>query len=202
MLEDIAKEPYSLIVDESTDISANKQLCVVFRYFSRKLDHIVTSFAGIVSLSAGDSHSIATALFKFLKENKLEVERCIGLATDGCITMCGKNNSVLTKLREVNPKIVYIKCVCHSLQLCASKAMDVLPRNIEYMVSQTYSWFSHSTQRQKKYRDLNATINVGEAPLKILQLSDTRWLAISQCVDRVLSQYEELKLHFQLTKGH
>ncbi|MGH0151419.1 UNVERIFIED_CONTAM: hypothetical protein FKN15_020229 [Acipenser sinensis] len=31
MLEDIAKEPYSLIVDESTDISANKQLCVVFR---------------------------------------------------------------------------------------------------------------------------------------------------------------------------
>ncbi|MGH0185287.1 UNVERIFIED_CONTAM: hypothetical protein FKN15_017618 [Acipenser sinensis] len=68
------------------------------------------------------------------------------------------------------------------------------------MVSQTYSWFSHSTQRQKKYRDLYATINAGEAPLKILQLSDTRWLAISQCVDRVLSQYEELKLHFQLTK--
>ncbi|MGH0119670.1 UNVERIFIED_CONTAM: hypothetical protein FKN15_044489 [Acipenser sinensis] len=78
--------------------------------------------------------------------------------------------------------------------------MDVLHRNIEYMVSQTYSWFSHSTLHQNKYRNLYATINVGEAPLKILQLSDTRWLTISQCVDQVLSQYEELKLHSQLTK--
>ncbi|MGH0133440.1 UNVERIFIED_CONTAM: hypothetical protein FKN15_077355 [Acipenser sinensis] len=66
--------------------------------------------------------------------------------------------------------------------------------------STVYSTMSNSTQRQKKYCDLYATINVGEAPLKILQLSDTRWLAISQCVDRVLPLFKELKLHFQLTK--
>ncbi|KAL1250587.1 hypothetical protein QQF64_018383 [Cirrhinus molitorella] len=90
--------------------------------------------------------------------------------------------------------------MCHSLQLCASKAVSVLPRNVEYMVSQTYSWFSNVTQRLQKYAELYKTINVGENPLKILQLSDTRWLAISECINRILSQHEELKLHFQLTK--
>lgn len=34
----------------------------------------------------------------------------------------------------------------------------------------------------------------------ILQLSDTRWLAISECINRILAQYVELKLHFQLRK--
>ncbi|CAL9682940.1 unnamed protein product [Knipowitschia caucasica] len=68
------------------------------------------------------------------------------------------------------------------------------------MVSQTYNWFSNSTQRLQKYVELYKTINVGETPLKILQLSDTRWLAISECVNRVLTQYVALKLHFQLTK--
>ncbi|MGH0122077.1 UNVERIFIED_CONTAM: hypothetical protein FKN15_010491 [Acipenser sinensis] len=36
MLEDIAIEPYCVIVEESTDISANKQLCVVFRFKNHK----------------------------------------------------------------------------------------------------------------------------------------------------------------------
>ena len=94
--------------------------------------------------------------------------------------------------------IVYIKCICHSIQLCSSYALRVLPRAVEYLVSQTYVWFSHSTIRQIRYKEVYKTINVGEEPLKILKVSDTRWLSIAQCVERILDQYEELKLHFQL----
>ncbi len=200
LLEDVGNGPYSLIVDESTDVTTKKQLCIVIRYYSKKLSRIISTFAGMINIVAGDSLTIANALFKFLDENKLSILNCIGLATDGCNTMCGQHNSVLRKFHDRNPHIVYIKCVCHSLQLSASKAVSVLPRNVEYMVSQTYSWFSNATQRLQKYSELYKTINVGESPLKILQLSDTRWLAISECINRILSQYVELKLHFHLTK--
>ena len=44
------------------------------------------------------------------------------------------------------------------------------------------------------------TSSVGEEPLKILKFSDTCWLSIAPCVQHVLDQYEELKLHFQLVK--
>ncbi|XP_037392558.1 uncharacterized protein LOC119263025 [Pygocentrus nattereri] len=77
---------------------------------------------------------------------------------------------------------------------------SVLPRNVEYMVSQTYSWFSNATKRLQKYAKLYKTINVGENPQKILQLADSRRLAISECVNRILTQFQELKLHFQLAK--
>ncbi|QQP52437.1 Uncharacterized protein FKW44_004593 [Caligus rogercresseyi] len=50
-LADIGEKQYSLVIDESTDVAATKQLCIVVRYFSTKLTKIVSSFLGLVSLS-------------------------------------------------------------------------------------------------------------------------------------------------------
>ncbi|XP_053133533.1 uncharacterized protein LOC128337028 isoform X2 [Hemicordylus capensis] len=82
------------------------------------------------------------------------------------------------------------------------RAIDVLPLNLEYMISQTYLWFSRSTFHQKRYSELYAAINVGENALKMLQVTDTRWLSISPCINRVLSQYDVLRLHFQSVKDN
>ncbi|MGH0170858.1 UNVERIFIED_CONTAM: hypothetical protein FKN15_059488 [Acipenser sinensis] len=166
LLQDIGNILYALIIEESTDIST--YMSVVARYFSKKLECIVSSFAGIIHLSAGEAASITQALIEFLQNNTLSIKQCIGLATDGCNTMCGRNNSVLTKFRQQNPNIVFIKCFCHSIQLCSSKALNALPRNFDCMILQTYAWFSHSTVRQQNYHELYAIINVGEAPLKNL----------------------------------
>ncbi|QQP52717.1 Uncharacterized protein FKW44_004951, partial [Caligus rogercresseyi] len=46
-LADIGEKQYSLVIDESTDVAATKQLCVVVRYFSTKLTKIVSSFLGL-----------------------------------------------------------------------------------------------------------------------------------------------------------
>ncbi|KAK3870853.1 hypothetical protein Pcinc_023964 [Petrolisthes cinctipes] len=51
----------------------------------------------------------------------------------------------------------------------------------------------------QKYAQLYSTINV-EQPLKLQQLSETRWLAIAPCLTKVLQQYNELKLHFEISK--
>lgn len=67
--------------------------------------------------------------------------------------------------------------ICHSLQLAVSSAAkQFLPRNLEYIISETYNWFSRSASRQAKYKDLYNTINDGKNPLKIVQSSQTRWL--------------------------
>ncbi|CAM5089829.1 unnamed protein product [Natator depressus] len=196
LLRDIGNGHYSLIIDESTDVSAQKQLCLIVRYFSNKLKCIVSSFAGIINLTR--SGTITEELLTFLNDNKLNIKRCVGIAADGFNTsLCGNKNSLLKKFYELNPCGVFIKYVSYSLYLCSSKAIDVLPLNIEYMVSRTYLWFSHSTFHQKRYHELYAAISVGENFLKILQLTETRWLSISPCINRVLDQYEALMLHFQ-----
>lgn len=35
-------------------------------------------------------------------------------------------------------------------------------------------------------------------PLKLVSLSDTRWLVICDCIERILARYDSLKLNFQL----
>ena len=44
----------------------------------------MTTFLGIIALESGTAEGIFNALIQFLDTNKLQVEKCIGLATDGC----------------------------------------------------------------------------------------------------------------------
>jgi hypothetical protein len=58
--------------------------------------------------------------------------------------------------------------LCHSLQIAIHKATEEgLPRSVDYLIRELYSWFSHSMKRQSTYKDIFETITNREAPLKI-----------------------------------
>lgn len=83
--------------------------------------------------------------------------------------------------------------------LCASK--ETIPRSVEYLIRETYNWLSVSPKRWEAYKAVYATINCGQKPLQITKVCATRWLSIEPVVTRILSQWEELKLHFELAKA-
>lgn len=94
-----------------------------------------------------------------------------------------------------------VPCVCHSLQLAVSAAAnDGLPRHIDFLVKETYNWFSHLTLRQNEYRTLYKSLNDGHNPLKIIKACGTRWLSIESAINRILEQWDELKLLFQISQ--
>jgi len=41
-------------------------------------------------------------------------------------------------------------------------------------------------------------MNDAQDPVQLVQLSNTRWLSLYKCCERVLGQWDELKLHFDL----
>ena len=135
LLTDLKDQSYSLIIDESTDTGTEKQLCVVVIYCSQLKKCIETTFHGIIALESGTAEGIFNAVVQFLDTNKLQVENYIELAIDGCNVMCGSNNSVITKFQAVCPRVVHIRCICHSIQLCSSYVLKTLPHNIEFMVA-------------------------------------------------------------------
>ena len=102
LLKDIGESRYSLIIDESTDISSVKQLCAVIRYFSTSLKKIVSTYLGLIDLQAENAVAIASTLTTFLESVGIDFMRCVGLGTDGCSVMVGNNNSVYTHLRGKN----------------------------------------------------------------------------------------------------
>ncbi|KNC34559.1 hypothetical protein FF38_13862 [Lucilia cuprina] len=59
------------------------------------------------------------------------------------------SRGVIANLKEKNNNIVLVPCVCLSIQLSVSSASKTLPEEIEYLVAETYNWFSKSTIRLK-----------------------------------------------------
>nr|XP_054591608.1 uncharacterized protein LOC129155892 [Nothobranchius furzeri] len=201
LVADIGSNKYSLLLDESTDVSVSKYLGIVVRYFSEGKGHVVDTFLGLLELEGGDAKSIAKAVLSFLHQSGLEKENLLGIGTDNASVMTGIYNGVHKILKEEIKHLVLIRCVCHSLQLAVSSASKTtLPRSVEFLVRETYNWFSISPKRKEAYRTVYETINCGERPLAITRVCATRWLSIEPAVSRLLSQWEELKLHFSLTK--
>lgn len=119
--------------------------------------------------------------------------------------MVGINNGVFKLLKEEFglDNLILIRCICHSLQLAISAATkETIPRNIEFMLKETHNWFSCSSKRQLQYSKLFQAINGGKTPLKIPQLSATRWISIEPVVKKILDQWVELHLHFSIVRRY
>jgi len=187
LLSDIGDRKYSLLLDESNDVSVNKLLGIVIIYYSYKQGKIIASFLALTKLETCNAEGIVNALKKTLEKMRLDLKNLLAIGTDNASVMIGINNGVYATLKAEVPSLILIRCLCHSLQLAVSHAMtDTLPRNLEFLIHETYNWFSKSSMRQIKYTQLYETMNCGKRPLQILQVSNTRWLSIEAAVDRTL----------------
>ncbi|RXM28392.1 hypothetical protein EOD39_9831 [Acipenser ruthenus] len=88
-----------------------------------------------------------------------------------------------------------------SLILAVSRAYEQsLPKFLDFIVKETYNWFSQSAGRQITYKKLFAAINDGEEPQKILRACATRWISVEPAVRRILQQWLELKTLFAVAR--
>lgn len=175
-------------------------MAVVARFFSLKSSKFNTAFLGTIPVYDASSSGLFSHLKSFLSSNDLDLDNCVGVGTDGASVMCGKHNSLFTKMKEVNPRLVLVKCVCHSLHLACNEAVDVLPTHMDYLVRETFNWFAHSPKRQQMYKAIYEAINSGEVPRKLVGISATRWLSIASALKIIVDQWLELKTHFDVAR--
>ena len=134
----------------------------------------------------------------FFKAINIDLGNCIAMGTNGAANLCGRHHSLYALMKKDFPNLTLVKCLCHSLHLACSHASEELPSTVEYLLRETFCWFSRSSLRQQSYMDMYKLISNGQQPLHLIPLSATRWLARSRCVKRILDQWESLKLHFQI----
>lgn len=188
LLEDIGNFPFSIIVDESTDHSTQKVLCIMLRFFSLQKRQMVTTFYRLIKLVESDAKAIHSHIKSQLETDGLKIENLVGIGVDGASVMVGKYNSLNALFKQELNDLIVIKCVSHSLHLCAEKAAETLPRQLEFLVREAHNWFSYSPKCLEHYRDLYNTINNSRNPKKIQGLSGTRWLARYEAINTILQQ--------------
>ncbi|XP_026805976.1 uncharacterized protein LOC113549028 [Rhopalosiphum maidis] len=153
LLNSIGSRHYSIINDESTNISVTELLGITILYFNKETGEVVSTYLALVEMITYDAVSIINAIINTLK----------------------------------------IKAV-------SAAANVTLPRHIDFLVKETYNWFAHSTLRQNEYKTLNKAINDRHSPLIIILACGTRWLSIESAINRILEQWVELKLLFQMAR--
>ena len=121
-----------------------------------------------------------------LEHDGLSLQNLVGIGVDGANVMVGKHNSVTAILKKELQDLIVVKCICHSLHLCAERAAETLPRQLEFMVREIHNWFAYSFKRIEEDKNLYETINNNRNIKKVQGLSGTRWLARFDAINTIL----------------
>lgn len=185
---------FSLIIDETTDISASKSLVMVVRFYNTTAERVCDRFLSLVKIENATASGIFDSISKVFDENKIPRKNLFGFAADNAATMMGHKAGVQQKLLEFNPTLYVFGCSCHTLDLCSSAACAKLPNSVEELTRDIYSYFSHSCKRIDSFKEYQLFTET--QPHRILRPSQTRWLSLQLVVDRILEQWAALKLFF------
>jgi hypothetical protein len=197
IIDVLQKEKFSLIVDESTDKGTIKHLALVARSFYE--NDAQDYFLGLIQVPIATAEALYEAITSYFEKNKINYkDNFIGFASDGANVMMGAHNSLASRLQQDIPHLFIMKCVCHSFNLCASYACEKLPRVVEDIARDVYTYLNYSFKRQTEFNEFQKFLDI--KPHKILQLSQTRWLSLHSVVQRLVEQYDALILYF--TNAH
>ncbi|CAH1111603.1 unnamed protein product [Psylliodes chrysocephalus] len=194
LVKDLRDTSFSVLVDETTDISAKKSMCVLVRY--TKQFKVVTQLLELVQLNAADCSAVE--LYNFLKncfnKHEIPIANIVGVASDGANVMVGKNNSLFSHLKSEVPDIILMRCICHSSALVAGCAE--LPSSVENLIRSISTYISGSAKRCAILQEIQEFMQLETT--KILNLSTTRWLSRHACIVRILDNWEAIKHFFTL----
>lgn len=171
---------FSIIIDETTDVSTKKSLILIVRYW--KDGAIQDRIFDLIEVKDASATAIFNSIKNVLDANHIPYENIIGFGADNASTMMGHLGGVQAKLKTLSPNIYVQGCSSHSLHLCASNAAKKLPSTVEQFTRDVYGYFAHSSKRLEELQECQ--IFAVEKPKKILHPSQTRWLSlrVSECV--------------------
>ena len=195
----IKGKKFCILADESTDISSKKHICICVRFFDDTTDQVETCFLGLVPVIDAAGESLFNAISTLAGDFGMVLSDRIGFASDGASNMVGEHNSVWSRIRNVSPKCVKLKCICHSLALCVQKGFEKLPSNLGFLLTEIPSWFKKSAVRRMQFKSLFQLMNdEDESDENVLfpKLSQTRSLVRSKLMLNILLNWEEVKAYF------
>lgn len=177
-------QAFSLLADETADISGKEQMSIGVRYIKTDSNVgwvIKEEFMGFAELEKLDAGSIADAILHFTDKIGLDMTKLIGLGFDGCSTMAGKDTGVQRRIREKYPKAVYFHCASHRLNLVVND-LNIVPeiRNTIGTIKKVIRFFRESTLRRKKIP-------------KIPILCETRWSEKYRCIRNFSNNFSAIK---------
>lgn len=184
---------FSIIVDETQDLSCHEQVSIVIRYVDKMFKtHEV--FYGFYKTDRTDSKTLANLIQKILLQNSLKVEDVRGQCYDGAAAMRGTYNGVQARIRELNPLAFYVHCHAHILNLCLVDLTKQVAcvRNIFGTLQSLYNFIKASSKRNEIYENMCLNASKVNLPKSLKKLCETRWSCRTDALKAVYLNFSEI----------
>lgn len=170
---------FSLLIDESTDVSVSQILAIMVRYCDQNRFKVTDSLFDIVEVEDTSGEGLYKAVKELFSSKDIPISNIIGYSSDNCSAMLRRNSGFQAFLkRDVVPSVFVLGCTCHSFALCASHASSHLPSFLEQFLRDVCCYFARSSNRQHQFKLIQDVVDSPKH--KMLKLSQTRWLLRGQ----------------------
>lgn len=192
--EILASSFYSVMVDETTDISTTLEFVIYFRYLQNGKSKTV--FGGVINISDGKADTIMAAITDFLLEKEIPIGNMVAFGSDGAAVMVSSKTGVGTQLKSQVPHLLTNHCVAHQLALASAQAASSIPYLTKFnrIVEQLLQFYAYRRERMSDLQEIQTLLN----ELKITEAKDVRWLshddrvvkAILKCLPNLLTSLD------------
>ncbi|KAL4098636.1 hypothetical protein QTP88_023199 [Uroleucon formosanum] len=170
---------FSILCDETTDISTKEQITFSVRYVDMEKYIIKEDFLGFTELFSTTGISIKQVILKKLNDFGLSLANRRGQGYDGGSNMSGVHNGVQALILEEQPLALYTHCFSHGLNLAISKACEIPAiRNMFGIVGSVSVFLSSSAKRNNTLIRVISNDSTESHPnkIKLKALCETRWV--------------------------
>ena len=182
---------FSLIVDETTDISVKEQVSICLKHVSN-LFEVHEDFIGFYETSLTDASTLVAIIEDVLLRLNLPLSQCRGQCYDGASTMAGRLSGVQARILQKCDKAIYVHCCAHSLNLALQDATRSVPmiRDVLDTVRELNNVVRASAKRHALFEKIRADLALVEdhkTKSSLRQLCPTRWTVRASSFQSVLT---------------
>uniref|UniRef100_A0A3Q2D886 Uncharacterized protein n=1 Tax=Cyprinodon variegatus TaxID=28743 RepID=A0A3Q2D886_CYPVA len=176
-----ASDYFALQLDESTDVANATQLLVYVRYIQGEKFAEEIPFCKVLERRA-TGREIFGVLDDYMRTNRLDWSRCVGVCLDGAAAMTGRHSVVTALIKQKAPHVIFTQCMLHREALVA-KRIDV---KLNHVLQETVQVVNFIKNRPVKDRLFGILCDEMGAPFKGLPLHSTvRMLSRGSVFNRV-----------------
>lgn len=190
---------FSIISDESRDISNKEQLTNVLRWVSKTDLSIHEDFLGMYQVEKTDAETITICLKDVLLRCNLKIEDCRWQTYDGAANMSGCLSGVAARIMSENPRALYIHCANHTLDLALKDCVkqSKIIHNTLGLVQELAVFIRASPTRMAQYQYIASSLEENNTHVENPHLlCPTRWTVRTKAISAIVNNYEALHSTF------
>ncbi|XP_049343925.1 uncharacterized protein LOC125808251 [Solanum verrucosum] len=154
IIKELNGDYFSLLVDESFDVSRKEQMTVVLRYVDRR-GFVMERLLDIVHVKNTSALSLKEAIVNLLSQHSLSLSYVCGQCYNGASNMQGDINGLKMLIKKESRSAYSIHCFAHQLQLTlvgvSKRCLQV--GELVHLVSNIFNVLAASYKRMDDYRE-------------------------------------------------